>query len=187
MKAGIGEFMTDLADAVRAATLPELDRMVEELQPRFLEGARGLVIAAREHEITIDTSPTEVVEREDHAFTAAYNAMKRSWIAIQPIVEFRILMSKVFLVSPMPDELRRLALLPGMLDHDTTNWSVAFTSTGWSPTTGLLVGNTHASHLDWLALARVGLRLNTPTDVAEMLAGHDRPTLEEHLSAQASR
>lgn len=183
LRSGVSQFTTELAGAVSSAVLPELDRMVEGLQTRFREDAEGLIVAAQVHGITVDTSPAQVVEREDQAFTAAYNAMKRSWLAIQPVVEFRILMSKVFEVSPTLDELRALSPLPGVIDHDTMNWSVAFTDGQWSPGTGLLVDNKHRSHLDWLALARGGLRLNTPTEVSRMLAERARPSLEARLAA----
>lgn len=169
---GIRAFRDELAEEVAASVGPDLERIVAALQPRFAEEAKPLVHAAQTYGFTASTDPAEVIDMADEKASAAYRAMRSAWIAIQPIASFRITLSTTFGLSPTVAETN-LALYGDERSSSTPpiNWSVLFTEgNNWSLDTGYVVEGRRGNHLDWLALAAGGLRLNTPSEVLAKVA-----------------
>ena len=172
MLPGIRAFRDQLAEEVADAVGPDLERIVAALQPRFAEDAKPLVHAAQTYGFTATTDPGEVIDLADEKASAAYRAMRAAWIAIQPIASFRITMSTTFDLSPTLAETT-LAIYGDERSATTPpiNWSVLFAEgNNWSLDTGYVVEGRRGNHLDWLALAAGGLRLNTPAEVQAKVA-----------------
>jgi hypothetical protein len=86
-------------------------------------------------------------------------------------------MTAVFAVSPSTGETRAAAL-PGVPRAEQTNYSVCFAAAdNWSLDRGYCVEGKTAGHLDWLALARDGLRLNSPAETTEKIRARGIGTL----------
>jgi hypothetical protein len=163
-------FQEQLAAEVREATLPLLEQLVIDLQPRFEELSRPLVVGAQDFEFTLDTTAVEVIDRADEAVSAAWRAVKPAMGAIAPMVRLRQLISELFEVSPTRAEAATLHYqpqgiweTPKQLDH-----SVSFAAEhSWSYDGAYYVKGKMPGTLDWMALARGGLKLNTPDEVRE--------------------
>jgi hypothetical protein len=167
MLPGVRAFKDELAREVRAAVQPELERIVTDLQPRFAESAAPLVTAARQYGFTAKTDPADVIDLADEKASAAYRDMRTAWLAVQPIASFRILISRTFDLSPTINETTESLFADGLIPsaEPPINWSVLFAEGGnWSLDAGYLVEGSRGNHIDWLALAAGGLRLNTPDE-----------------------
>lgn len=186
MTPGVLEFHELLASEVREAALPELDGLVASLQERFAELAAPLVLAAQEYGFTSSTTSDQVIELADEAASAAWRGARKAWSSIAPVVGLRIDVSKVFEVSPSRAEMT-WNTFPRNLGDTPVNYSVAFAAgDNWSLDGGYYLEGRTVGHLDWLALAAGGLRLNTPSEVAAKIAARPAPgapPLEEILSA----
>ncbi|SIS19720.1 hypothetical protein [Microbacterium sp. RURRCA19A] len=169
LKVGQLKVTDELTQAIAREVVPELDSIVESLQPRFDELAAPLVAAAREYGFTFDTTSDDVIELVDEGAATAWRAVRRAWSALAPLVTFRTSMSKLFDLGPTMDDVRAhfFPRSPGMT---TPNFSVLFAAgDNWSIATGYYVEGKTRGHLDWLALARDGIQLNTPTVVEAKL------------------
>ncbi|WP_067194935.1 hypothetical protein [Microbacterium sp. XT11] len=180
---GITDFRAQLEAEVREASLPELEGLVETLQPRFAELAAPLVTAAQEYGFTSATTSDQVIELADEKASAAWRAARRAWSAISPIVALRIEISKVFTVSPTREEMEH-HVFPRRLGSMPVNYSAAFAEgENWSLEGGYYLEGKTIGHLDWLALAAGGLRLNTPAETAEKIAARQPRSLTAALAA----
>ena len=186
LRPGVTAFTEQLMPELRRATLPELERIVEELRPLFEERSEPIVVAAQRYGFTLATTSDEVINRADEGASAAWRDLRRAWAAIDPIVKLRLRMSEVFGVSPtratMPDRVRAFTT-------HSVNYSVCFAAgDNWSMDDGF-VTNEQRTQLDWLALAVGGLRLNSPAEVDAKIAS--RPKREPGelalIRAQAKR
>ncbi|MFJ2541880.1 hypothetical protein [Microbacterium sp. NPDC087589] len=132
-------------------TVPLLEAIIIELQPRFDEAIAPLVDAAQRFGISYDTTSDAVIDQDD-GMIAAFRAAKKSWFAVQPIATFRILMSTAFGLEPT-----------GGLSKD---FSVLFAAgDNWGQGGKYYLEGKTQSHLDWFALVAGGLRLNGISDV----------------------
>lgn len=164
-------FANELAIEVRAAVLPDLDTMVESLQPRFADVAAPLVLAAQQYGFTNSTRSDDVIELADEDASAAWRNARRAIDAIAPLVRFRIAVSRLFQVSPTPGEALRLSRWEAPNNEAPVNYSIAFAAgDNWDGDGGYYIEGKAAGHIDWLELAAGGLRLNTPTEVRLKLA-----------------
>ncbi|WP_223626686.1 hypothetical protein [Microbacterium sp. EST19A] len=186
MVPGISDFEMQLAEEVTAAVLPDLDDMVAGLQDKFAELSRPFVVAAQEYGFTVRTTSDQVINMVDEEASAAWRGSQKAWKDIAPIVAFRIEVSKLFEVSPTPDDMGWNPFNQALGDS-TVNFSVAFAAgENWSLDGGYYIEGKTIGHLDWLALAAGGLRLNTPSEVAAKIAARPSrgiPPLDEHLAA----
>lgn len=155
MASAVDDVSVQIADEVRSSTLPYLEQMVIELQPRFDELAAPLVEAAQRFGITYATSSDAVIDQDTDTI-AAYRAGKRAWIAVQPIATFRKLISTTFGLPPLGSYGADFSVLYAAGD----NWGQGGSY--------YLEGRT-TSHLDWYKLAAGGLHLNTLSEVHEKI------------------
>jgi hypothetical protein len=159
------------------ASLPELERIVEELRPRFDELAEPLVIAARDYHYTLKTTAADVIDRDDEKATAAWRNARKAWLAIVPIVQLRIEMCTVFDLRPTRKDSPKFRV------DDEVNYSVLFAAgDNWALTPDKFMSE--EGSLDWLALARAGLRLNSPREVDAKLEARDHAVMAEAIRAQ---
>lgn len=163
MEAGVQPFVDQLAREVYAAMLPELEQIVLDLQPEFDRRVAPLVDAVTCYGFTAATTESSVIDMDFDAIVA-FRSIRTAWLEIQPIASFRIEMSRVFGVSPTPQEIADATGLIG-IDAQRANYSVAFAAGNtWSLDDGYLIEGRRGNHIDWLALASGGLRLNTPAE-----------------------
>lgn len=178
MLPGVEQAKRDLAAEVRAATIPDLERITDELRPAFDTHAGPLVDAATVYGFTYATTSDQVINLADEAASAAWRAVPKAWNAIAPIVSLRLSMSSLFDVSPRRAEARAAAY-PDVLRDDHLNHSVCFAAgENWSLGRGYYVEGKTMGHLDWLALAAGGLRLNSPAQVRAKLDAAGIGTLD---------
>ncbi|MFG6401468.1 hypothetical protein [Microbacterium sp. P04] len=163
-------FASEIASEVREAVLPDLDRIVESLQPRFEEITAPLTVAAQQYGFTNTTRSDDVIELADEQASTIWRESRRAIQALMPIVAFRIAVSRTFNVSPTTGESHHLSYnLP--TGEIPVNYSIAFAAgDNWSTDAGYYIEGKTQGHIDWLALAEGGLRLNTPTEVRMKLA-----------------
>lgn len=155
MASAVDHVTDQITREVRDATVPYLEQMVVDLQPRFDELAAPLVDAAQRFGITYRTT-SDVVIDQDPDTIAAYRAGKKAWIAVQPIATFRKLISTTFGLPPV-----------GTYGAD---FSVLFAAgDNWGHDGRYYLEGRTQSHLDWYKLAAEGLHLNTLTEVHEKL------------------
>ncbi|WP_315551972.1 hypothetical protein [Microbacterium aurum] len=169
MAPGIDQAKRSLAAEVRAAAIPDLERIVAELRPTFDAHAEPLMHAATVYGFTYSTTSDQVINLADEAASAAWRAVPKAWAALAPVVSLRIAMSALFDVSPRRAEARSSAF-PQILRDEHVNYSVCFAANdNWSLDRGYYVEGKAVGHLDWLALAAGGLRLNSPDEVRAKL------------------
>lgn len=161
-------------DEVHAAVLPELEEVVDQLQPQFAAFVAPLELAAQEFGFTYRTTSDDVINTADEKASAARRAVPAAWSAIAPIVSLRIKMAQLFESLPTTSEARVLGAVP--------NTSVCFAaSDNWSSAKGYYLEAKTVGHLDWLELAAGGLRLNSPAEVLAKRAarGYAEPDLSD--------
>ncbi|MFN3948660.1 hypothetical protein [Microbacterium sp.] len=174
---GVARVTEEILEAVGREVVPSLDGIVAGLQPRFEELTAPLVIAAREYGFTTDTTSDDVIDMGDESASAAWRAVPRAWSALSPLVNFRISMTEVFELAPTMEQTR-LHYLPRHPGKTTPNLSVLFAAgDNWSLGDGYYIDGKTVGHLDWLLMAREGLRLNTPSEVDAKLASRPRSFL----------
>ncbi|KAB1647137.1 hypothetical protein F8O06_00715 [Pseudoclavibacter sp. CFCC 14310] len=169
--AGVASFRDQLLTEVREAVLPDLDQIVTDLQPRFDEIVAPLTTAAQTYGFTWGTTSDQVIDLADEHASQTWRDVRTAWAAIRPIATLRTTISETFELSPTPAEVDGILLLQGRnrmankLDH-----SISFAAEdNWSLDGTYCVNNSLNNGIDWLAIARGGLRLNTPTDAATKL------------------
>ncbi|MEV8272684.1 hypothetical protein [Microbacterium sp. NPDC077184] len=164
--AGAAQFSEQLLIEMRTAVLPELEQVVADLRPVFDEAARPFVAAAREYGFTHATTSDEVIERADEGAAAAWRNLRHAEAALLPVVSFRRSISEVFDIAPTRDTLASSLQAFGQF---SVNYSVCFAEgENWSLDDGYVLDQ-HRTHIDWLALAAGGLRLNSPAEVEEKI------------------
>lgn len=169
MQPGVDAVSDALAREVASTVVPELDYVITSLQDRFNEAARPLEVAARDYGIEAGTSSDDIIDRPDFEEAgAAWRAMRSGWFKLQPLVALRITISKTFLLSPTADETRKAGYI--VFSDSDINPSVLF-SDAWSlDPSAYRVQGERSAHLDWLSLARHGLRMSTVTEVQQKIA-----------------
>lgn len=181
LEPGVFRFNELVQQEVAAAVLPELERVVADLRPMFEERAQPIVVAAQRFGFTLATTSDAVINLADEGASAAWRDLRTAWSSIDPIVRLRRQMSEVFEVAPtratIPERLR--------LQSDVSvNPSVCFAAgDNWDLEDGF-VTDVSRSQLDWLQLAVGGLRLNSPTEVAEKIADRTRATRAAQSAAR---
>lgn len=174
---GVTRVTEEILEAVGREVVPSLNGIVEGLQPRFEELTEPLVVAAREYGFTTETTSDDVIDMGDEGASAAWRSVPRAWSALAPLVNFRISMSTVFDLAPTMEQTR-LHYLPRTPGKTAPNLSVLFAGAeNWSLGDGYYIEGKTVGHLDWLLLARDGLRLNTPSEVDAKLASRPRSFL----------
>ncbi len=169
MEPGINDFRTRLLAEVQETILPDLERIVIELRPRFDEAVAPLVLAAQEFGFTFGTRPEDVLDMTEPGAVEAFRGARDAWAAVQPLAKFRIIMARAFGHSPTPDDA---AMALGAMDvkPDRLSYSVLFAAGqnfAYDETYNIL--RRPGEQLDWLALAVGGLNYNTPTEVDEKI------------------
>lgn len=188
MNPGVEQVSDTLAEELRGAAIPELDALIESLQPTFDEAARPLVVAAREFGIEAGTSSDDIIGRVDFAdAVVAWRATRSAWFQIEPIVRWRIQLSRTFRLSPTIEETRRAGHI--VMSDEDVNTSVLFVSgDAWSldPSRYRVQGD-RRQHMDWFQLARAGLHLATVTEVTSKIqAAGFRPFTLDTQDVEAS-
>ena len=157
--AGLDVFSEQLRMEMREAAIPELERVVADLRPQFDELAQPLIVAAQRYGFTTATTSDEVINRADEGASAAWRNLRQVGAALEPIAALRRRMSEIFDVSPTRETIEDRLQPFGQF---SVNYSVCFAgSENWSLEDGY-VTTEQRTHLDWLALAVNGLRLNSP-------------------------
>lgn len=180
MRPGVDIVTGRLLQEVRDASAPDLERITEDLRPRFDEHAEPLMRAAQQYGFTYQTTSDDVINLADEGAAAAWRDVRAAWSAIAPLAALRIHMSDAFDVAPFPADRAPRVLSAGeptaaqvfpISRHlPKTNHSISFAAgRNWSNRDGYYIDGKTAGHLDWLALAAGGLRLNSPAEVAAKL------------------
>jgi hypothetical protein len=173
MAAGVETFTSEMLAEVRSASIPELERLITELQPRFDELAAPLVTAAQKYGYTLQTTSYSVINLADEEASKAWRDARSAWHAILPIVRLRIRISEAFNLSPTLDETNQMFFTAGIFDlavmaSNKPDYSVCFAAgDNWSYDGAYAVSKKNGSGIDWFALAAGGLALNTPAQVRE--------------------
>lgn len=175
LEPGLNEFRDRVHRDVEAIVMPELEDVVEQLRQRFHELAEPLVTAARTYGFTLSTTSDDIINLDDNDAAAAWRNARKSWEAIAPIVSLRKEMTEVFELRP-----NRRDLPPVHRGGDSPNLSVLFAAgDNWSLGQEYLARS--STSLDWFALAKGGLRLNSPREVDEKLKARDHVTFAEKI------
>lgn len=163
---GVEQVETQLLSEAREATAPLLDAMCERMRPKFDAAAAPIVEAAARYGFTSSTTAAVVLALADERAADAWRAAQGAHAAVQPIAAWRFAISRVFDVSPTPDELREHHRRHGRYDGFDVNqidYSVCFVQgDNWSFDHER--GRGGKAGIDWLALAAGGLRLNSPSE-----------------------
>lgn len=169
MRPGLERVLDQLSDELVSAVVPELDDLIVGLQPQFAEAAEPLHVAAREFNIESMTSSDDIIDRDDFEEAgAAWKAMRAGWFQLAPIVNLRIRISQVFKISPNHDDVKRAGYgLHG--DDSNVNMSVLFCDAWSLDPDAYHVEGDRRNNLDWLQMARSGLKLRTVSDVQREL------------------
>ncbi|WP_146080070.1 hypothetical protein [Clavibacter michiganensis] len=187
MEYGLDAVKTQVSQEVRAAALPQLDALVEELRPQFDEHATAITIAVKQYGFTAATTAEQVIKQL--TVIDAISAWKNAQEAVRPINTIARLMEQmVTLFDLRPSETDYKGRRPGpppvvnysVLFALADNWGLGdeYTSSGGDHRHG----NPYV--LDWYALAPGGLRLNTPSEVIVKLNGRNAT---EQLALRASQ
>lgn len=172
---GLNQFRERLHRDVAAAVMPELEDVVQQLQQRFQELAAPMMTAVRTYGFTLTTTSDDIINLDDNEATAAWRNARKSWEAIAPIVSLRKEMTEVFELRPNHHDLP-----PVHRGGDSPNLSVLFAAgDNWSLGSEYLARS--STSLDWFALAKGGLRLNSPREVDEKLKTRDEEAMSEKL------
>lgn len=173
MSAGVEEFTDQLLREVREASLPEIDRLIAELRPKFEGLAAPLVTAAQTYGFTLQTTSDSVIDLANEKASTAWRDARAAWQAILPLVRLRIQISEAFKVSPTREETNQLFFTSGIFDtgplsSNPMDYSVCFAAgDNWSYDGAYAVSQKTGSGIDWFALAAGGLTLNTTAQVRE--------------------
>lgn len=156
-----------LLPQIQADSAGDLDRIVQDLQKRFAELSKPIVTGARQYGFTLSTTSDDIIARRDVKAVDAWADVREAWHRIAPIAHLRQQMSRTFQVAPIAHAAAGGWAVPiGGIDY-----SVAFAGgDNWTTDGTSYVDGDLAGTIDWLKLAAEGLRLNTPTDVAELQA-----------------
>lgn len=180
---GVEKFTAQVLREVRSAAVPELDGLVEALRPQFDELAKPLTVAAQHYGFTLTTTSDDVINRSADAIDA-WRALRHAGAAMEPIAEFWRLTADVFGLAPS----RRLnTSRQNAIEHQyAANLSVCFAAgENWS-LAGEYVTHEYRTQVDWLAVAKVGLRLNTPSEVAAKVGERQKRELHAGLRGAAA-
>ncbi|MDU0325295.1 hypothetical protein RWH43_00865 [Microbacterium sp. KSW2-21] len=180
---GVEKFTAQVLREVRSAAVPDLDGLMEALRPQFDEFAKPLTVAAQKHGFTLATTSDDVINRSAEAIEA-WRALRHAGAAMEPIAEFWRLTADVFGLAPS----RRLnTSRQNAIEHQyAANISVCFAAgENWS-LDGEYVTHEYRTHVDWLAVAREGLRLNTPSEVSAKVEARQKRNFQAGLRAAAA-
>ena len=168
MAPGIEEVRQALMTEVREASIGELDRIVEQLQPEFKRHTDRLTLAVKKYGFTSITTSDEVILLADEKASAAWRASREAITALAPVATFRILMNKTYDLVP---ELRDASEIYDVRNGSRpVNQSINFgAADNWSATDAGCMLEGAPGGIDWMALAAGGLALNTPTQVRAKL------------------
>ncbi|MFC5791980.1 hypothetical protein EDM22_12320 [Agromyces tardus] len=175
LKTGVELFHEQLLSEIREAMLPELDSIVEQLQPTFAELSKPLEVAARDFGFTWQTTSDQVIDMANEKASAAWRATGAAIGALSRIVKLRKAISTAFHVSPTLQEINDpfSLIMGGSGAH--VDYSVCFAAgDNWSTTGNYYLHERIDGALNWLALAAGGLRLNTPAEVRAKLVKRRR-------------
>lgn len=183
---GIEQFTAQLLGEVREETMPHVEGIVEALRSPFDAAATPIIVAALDYGYTWATTSDDVVDRADEAASQAWRDLRDALAAIQQPARMRIEISRVFGLEPTVEDVRkhyaRQREFDATVTEDRIDYTVLFAAgDGWSFSRGFYIEPKRGggSMLDWLALARDGLRLNSVAEVREKLAARAMPALAE--------
>lgn len=180
---GVEKFTAQVLSEVRSAALPDLDGLIEALRPQFDELAKPLTVAAQQHGFTLTTTSDDVISRSSEAIEA-WRALRHAGAAMEPIADFWRVTADVFGLAPS----RRLnSSRQNAIEHQyAANLSVCFAvGENWS-LADQFVTHEYRTHVDWLAVAKDGLRLNTPSEVAAKVGQRQKRELHAGLRSAAA-
>lgn len=170
LEAGLEEFETQLVGEVREATLPHLDEIIVSQREAFDAAVKPFVVAAQQFGFTFQTNSDDVVRMRDQKATEAWADLPAAFPVVGPIARLRETISRLFEVSPTLAERNRALNIYRFDPEAPLDFSVCFAANGnWG-----LEGNFYVTgkrpgqelgQIDWLALAKDGLHLNTPDEV----------------------
>jgi hypothetical protein len=168
---GSSAFQASLLEELAAAVVPELDHLIVELQPAFDEAAAPIVTAAQVYGFHWGTTSDDVIDRNDDKATAAWRDTRTAIAAIRPIAQLRVLMSKLFGLSPTLGDAESLLHRWGDLDESLISHSICFAAgDNWALDGTYNLRRKAGGIFDWLAIASGGLHLNTDAEVKDKLA-----------------
>lgn len=177
---GIEQFESQLLSEVHEGTLPYLEGVVVAMRPAFDAAAEALMRGAQRFGFDWQTTSDGIVDREDDSATAAWRDTRDALAAIQTPVRMRIQLSRMFHLAPTVDDVRRYFLRHDQFDEfvseDQLDFSCCFAAgDNWSFNRDFYIEKNRGggSMLNWLDIARDGLRLNTPREVLEKLAARE--------------
>lgn len=179
---GVEQFKEQILAEVREASIPELDRLILELRPKFEEVAKPLVTAAQVYGFTLATTSDSVIELADEDASKAWRDARAAWHAIIPLARLRTQISDAFNVSPTREETAQMFFTAGVFDTGflsgrPADYTVCFAAgDNWSYDGAYAVSEKKQTGTDWFALAAGGLTLNTTAQVREMQAARSLAT-----------
>ncbi|MGN7968159.1 hypothetical protein [Microbacterium sp. 22296] len=156
----IAPFEAFLLIEVQRSIGPELEALVQEMQPRFDQVAAPFVDAVTTYGFTARTTSDDVIRMADDKASAAWRGTETFFRDAQAIAAVRQQISRVFDVSPTADE-------QGVYNGEGIDYSVCFAAgDSWTDDGRFYLAGRTGGTLDWFALASGGLRLNSPSEVA---------------------
>lgn len=178
---GREQFESQLLAEIRAESFPHLDALIDALRPAFDAPASALMVAAQRYGYSWATTSNEVIDRADEAAAQAWRDTRDALAAIQRPAALRIQITRMFGLEPSVEGMRQYHLRAGRLDEfvsdEFLDFSVLFAAAkNWSwDRSSYLEKARGGSSLDWLTIAKGGLRLNGVEDVREKLAARAKP------------
>jgi nucleotide-binding universal stress UspA family protein len=146
-----------------------IDTVIEQLRPEFDDAAK-VVREAAALGIRSDTSPQWVMDAGPEAVTA-WQRLRPALRRLDEIATIRVAISTSLHVAPVLERMQSLA--GPTADVGAVDYSCAFVdpaSAGFTIDGSSYHGRRVSAGIDWLRLAPGGLRLNSPSEVEQMLA-----------------
>jgi len=167
--------LDELFAQVRAAMLPHVDGLIDELRAPFDGAAAKLTAYVNQFGFTSHTSADDVIDR-DAKTIAAFRELPALIRTMQPYAAIRRMLSTSLDLSPSVAERRSIAERSGSKWSDR-DWSILYAAGDqWSVDASTHLDRNPQASLDWLLLARGGLALNSPDVVRAKIAS--RGTLQ---------
>ncbi|MCB2177563.1 MAG: hypothetical protein KQH57_17275 [Actinomycetales bacterium] len=157
LDSGLITFESQLVSEVQAACLPLIDDIIAGQREEFDKPAAALVTAAREYGFTMRTTSDDVIDFADEAASAAWRATRPAWAKLD---RYHTALRRL---------LRAFEVETATASPEPPDLSVYFAAAGnWSDDGAHYLEHRTDAGVDWFALAAGGLRLNTPSEVADM-------------------
>lgn len=158
LDSGLATFASQLVIEVRAACLPLLDDIIAGERAAFDEPAAALMTASRQYGFTMRTTSDEVIDLADDEAAAAWRATRPAWAKLD---RYHAAMRRLLRAFDLEHATPGTDAPPDLSPYFAAG-------ANWSREGEYYLEHRTDAGVDWFALAAGGLRLNTPSEVADM-------------------